>query len=116
MNGIENSGFHGDAGGSLAGRCAMRTRLAVVVVGMGLALVRPAAVSAHHAFAAEFDANKPVHFKGTITKMEWVNPHCWLHVDVKNPDGTVQNWAIEAGTPNNLLRRGFTKQMVTPGT
>jgi hypothetical protein len=73
-------------------------------------------VSAHHAFAAEFDAKKPVNFKGTVTKMEWVNPHAWLHVDVKQPDGTVQNWAIEAGTPNVLFRRGFTKESLLPGT
>ncbi len=72
--------------------------------------------SAHHAFAAEFDANRPVNFKGTITKMEWVNPHTWLHVDVKNADGTVVNWAIEAGTPNVLFRRGFTKDSLVPGT
>lgn len=71
---------------------------------------------AHHAFAAEFDANKPVTFKGTITKMEWVNPHTWLHVDVKQPDGTTVNWAIEAGTPNVLFRRGFTRQTLMPGT
>jgi hypothetical protein len=73
-------------------------------------------VSAHHAFAAEFDGNKPVTFKGTITKMEWINPHCWLHIDVTNPDGTVQNWAVEAGTPSVLFRRGFTKESLVPGT
>jgi len=71
---------------------------------------------AHHAFAAEFDANKPVHFTATVTKMEWVNPHAWLHVDVKKPDGTVENWAIEAGTPNVLFRRGFTKESLVAGT
>jgi hypothetical protein len=71
---------------------------------------------AHHAFAAEFDANKPVNFKGKITKMEWINPHTWLHVDVKQPDGKMVNWAIEAGTPNVLFRRGFTKQSLLPGT
>jgi hypothetical protein len=71
---------------------------------------------AHHAFAAEFDANKPVNFKGKITKMEWINPHTWLHVDVQGGDGKVVNWAIEAGTPNVLFRRGFTKQSLLPGT
>ena len=72
--------------------------------------------SAHHSFAAEFDANRPVHFKAVVTKMEWVNPHTWLHIDVTNPDGTVVNWAIEAGTPNVLFRRGFTKDSLLPGT
>jgi hypothetical protein len=72
--------------------------------------------SAHHAFAAEFDANKPVNFKGTITKMEWINPHSWLHVAVKQDDGTIVIWAIEAGTPNVLFRRGFTKDTLVPGT
>jgi hypothetical protein len=72
--------------------------------------------SAHHAFAAEFDANKPVNFKGTITKMEWTNPHSWLHVMVMQPDGTAATWAIEAGTPNVLFRRGFTKDTLAPGT
>src|SRR5205823_2350141 len=71
--------------------------------------------SAHHAFAAEFDANKPVNFKGKITKMEWINPHSWLHVSVQQPDGTAVNWAIEAGTPNVLFRRGFTKETLQPG-
>lgn len=74
------------------------------------------AAYAHHAFAAEFDANKPVNFKGTITKMEWINPHTWLHVLVKGPDGKAQNWAIEAGTPNVLFRRGFNKESLLPGT
>jgi hypothetical protein len=73
-------------------------------------------VSAHHAFAAEFDANKPVSFKATVTKVEWVNPHVWIHVEVKQPNGSVEPWAIEGGTPNVLFRRGFTKQSLTAGT
>ena len=78
----------------------MRTKLAIAVGIIGLAMSGWASSAlAHHAFAAEFDAKKPVNFKGTITKMEWVNPHTWLHVSVKNPDGTMVNWAIEAGTP-----------------
>ena len=94
----------------------MRTKHAIVVCITGLAMSGWASsVSAHHAFAAEFDANKPVNFKGTITKMEWVNPHTWLHIDVKAPDGKVENWAIEAGTPNVLFRRGFTKDSLLPG-
>ena len=72
--------------------------------------------SAHHAFAAEFDANRPVSFKATVTKVEWVNPHVWIHVEVKGPDGKVEPWAIEGGTPNVLFRRGFTKQSLTAGT
>ena len=95
----------------------MRTKLAAAVGILGVALVGTAvSLSAHHAFAAEFDANKPVNFKGTVTKMEWTNPHCWLHIDVKKPDGTVENWAIEAGTPNVLFRRGFTKDSLQAGT
>ena len=94
----------------------MRKQLPVV---LGLALVVAATaepVSAHHAFAAEFDSNRPVSFKATVTKVEWVNPHVWIHVDVKGPDGKVEPWAIEGGTPNVLFRRGFTKQSLTAGT
>lgn len=95
----------------------MRMKFGTVVVIVGLAMCGTAtSIAAHHAFAAEFDANKPVSFKGTVTKMEWVNPHTWLHIDVKKPDGTVENWAIEAGTPNVLFRRGFTKDSLLPGT
>ena len=95
----------------------MRTKLAVVIAVVDV-FVTGAAVSlrAHHAFAAEFDAKKPVHFEGTVTKMEWVNPHVWLHLDVKKPDGTMENWAFEAGTPSVLFRRGFTKESLLPGT
>jgi hypothetical protein len=93
----------------------MRIELAVVVAGVGL-LLSAAPVLAHHAFAAEFDAKKPVQLKGTVTRMEWINPHAWIHVDVKAPDGTVVNWMIEAGTPNTLFRRGFTKDSLQPGT
>src|SRR5499425_2473937 len=71
---------------------------------------------AHHAFAAEFDAKKPIKLRGTVTKMEWINPHAWIHIDVKKPDGTVDEWMIEAGTPNTLLRRGFTKDSLKAGT
>ena len=71
---------------------------------------------AHHAFAAEFDAKKPVKLRGTVTKMEWINPHAWIYMDVKKDDGTVEEWMIEAGTPNTLLRRGFTRNSLKPGT
>jgi hypothetical protein len=71
----------------------------------------------HHAFAAEFDAKQPVKFeKAVVTKMEWTNPHTWIHVDVTLPDGRKEAWAIEAGTPNVLFRRGFTKDALKPGT
>ena len=92
-------------------------KLVILVSITGLALGGWASsASAHHAFAAEFDANKPVSFKGKITKMEWINPHTWLHVDVAQPNGQTVNWAIEAGTPNVLYRRGFTKESLLPGT
>ena len=71
---------------------------------------------AHHAFAAEFDAKKPVHLEGVLTKVELINPHAWIHLDVKGGDGKVTSWMVEAGSPNVLLRRGFTKQTVSPGT
>src|SRR5579863_9676331 len=79
-------------------------------------LLAAAPVWAHHAFAAEFDADKPIKFKGTVTKMEWINPHAWLHIDVKNDDGTVTNWMIEAAAPNSLLRRGWNKNSLPAGT
>jgi hypothetical protein len=95
----------------------MRTKIVVALSGFGLVLIATAAsLSAHHAFAAEFDANKPITVKGTVTKMEWVNPHVWVHLDVKSPEGKVENWAFEAGTPNVLFRRGFNRKSLLPGT
>jgi hypothetical protein len=75
----------------------------------------PAALRAHHAFAAEFDASKPFKIRGTIVKMEWINPHTWLHLDVKRPDGKTERWRIEGGPPNALYRRGFTKNSLPQG-
>jgi hypothetical protein len=73
-------------------------------------------VLAHHAFSAEFDAKKEVKLTGTVTKMEWINPHAWIHIDVKKPDGTVEQWMIEGGTPNALMRRGLTRDSLPAGT
>lgn len=73
-------------------------------------------VQAHHSFAAEFDADKPVKLQGTVTKMEWVNPHSWIYIDVKGEDGSVVNWAIETGAPNAMFRRGFRKDSLPIGT
>ena len=94
----------------------MRTRLSVVALVAAVACVLQASLLAHHAFNAEFDANKPVKFQGTVTKMLWVNPHAWIYVDVKRPDGRIEEWAIETGTPNTLLRRGLTRDALKSGT
>jgi Family of unknown function (DUF6152) len=87
----------------------------VVGLFMGGMLTAAGPALAHHAFAAEFDIEKPIALKGTVTVMEWVNPHSWIHIDVTRPDGTVVNWMVEGGSPNALLRLGFTKNAVLPG-
>lgn len=85
------------------------------VFGLASALTLHSAMG-HHSFSAEFDADQPVTLRGTITDMEWINPHSWLHLEVENEDGTTTAWMIEGATPNTLLRRGFTRDAVQPGT
>ena len=95
----------------------MRTRSLLVGVGVGLLVVVAfAPVRAHHAFAAEFDAASPIELSGTVVRMEWVNPHTWIHIDVAQPDGAQERWMIEGGPPTSLLRRGFTKESLLTGT
>jgi hypothetical protein len=93
----------------------MRNTLAVILAAGGL-LLAATPIWAHHAFAAEFDADKPIKMTGVVTKMEWINPHAWIRIDVKGADGTVTPWMIEAAAPNSLLRRGFNKNSLLAGT
>jgi len=93
----------------------MNKRFAFVAAVAGL-LLAALPVAAHHAFAAEFDSNKPVKLQGTVAKVEMVNPHSWIYIDVKNADGTTSQWMVEGGSPNALVRRGFTKDTLPKGT
>jgi len=81
-----------------------------------LVLLAPSGSWAHHAFGAEFDPNRPLVLRGPVTKVEWVNPHAWIHLEVTNDDGTKEQWMVEGGTPNTLLRRGLTRNSLQPGT
>ena len=94
----------------------MRRKFLSVIAGAALLVAAAAPVMAHHSFAAEFDAKKPVKMKGTVVKMEWINPHSWIHIDVKREDGKVERWMVEGGAPNALLRRGWNKQSLPEGT
>jgi hypothetical protein len=93
----------------------MRKRLAILL-GIAGVLMAAAPMWAHHAFAAEFDAQKPVKLKGTVAKVEFINPHSWIHMDVKDTDGKVTRWMVEGGSPNALFRRGVTKDALPQGT
>ena len=94
----------------------MRASLAIgLVAAIGMLAAASPAV-AHHAFSAEFDADMPVTLQGTVTRMEWVNPHAWIHIAVEKDDGTTEAWMVEGGAPNALLRRGFNKNSLPPGT
>ena len=93
----------------------MQRKIFVTLTGICL-LAAALPLFAHHAFTAEFDAKKPLKLRGTVAKVELINPHSWIHIDVKNPDGTTTRWMIEGGTPNTLLRRGFTKNSLPAGT
>jgi len=92
----------------------MAMLVATTMIPAMVLLARPA--RAHHSFAAEYDANNPVTLTGTVAKMAWINPHAWIYIVVLKPDQTVENWAVEAGPPGTLIRAGFTKESLAPGT
>ena len=94
----------------------MRKTYSVLVIGGLLLLSATAPLWAHHAFGAEFDPNAPIRLQGKVVKLEWVNPHAWIHIEVKNKAGVSEVWMVEGGTPNTLLRRGLTRQSLTFGT
>jgi Family of unknown function (DUF6152) len=94
----------------------MSNRIKVLAGLLAVTSGLPLAGHAHHSFAAEFDADKVVHLEGTVVKFSWVNPHSWIYMDVLKPDGTVEHWKIEGGAPSLLLRRGWNRNSVTPGT
>ena len=93
----------------------MKTKI-LSIVAAAFVVSSASSVRAHHAFGAEFDANKPMTLKGTVVKWELINPHSWIHMDVKGQDGKVERWMIESAPPNNLYRLGFTKESLPPGT
>ena len=94
----------------------MRTRLTVAVASLAGLLVTAVPVVAHHSFAAEYDASKPIKLTGTVTKIEWTNPHCFFYIDVKNEgSGKIENWALELGNPNALLRAGWSRNSLKIG-
>ena len=94
----------------------MTRRLAVILGAVGLVAAAIAPLSAHHSFTAEFDATKPVLFTGTVTKMEWINPHVWIHMNVTQANGKTEEWMVEGGAPTVLFRRGFSKNSLAAGT
>ena len=91
-------------------------KVGVIQTLTGLIAVLTGQAMAHHAFSAEFDPNRPVLLRGPIVRVEWVNPHTWIHLEVTNEDGSKQVWMVEGGTPNTLLRRGLSRDTITPGT
>jgi hypothetical protein len=93
----------------------VRTKLFRIIAGAALLVATAAPLIAHHSFAAEFDVNKPVKIKGTVVKMEWINPHAWIYIDATDPGGKVEHWKVEGGAPNALIRRGWTKNSLPAG-
>lgn len=94
----------------------MRAKFLSYIAGTAAAVLVALSANAHHAFSAEFDNNKPIRLEGTVTKWEWINPHAWINLDVTNDSGEIEKWRIEGGAPNALLRRGWTKDSLPPGT
>ncbi len=94
----------------------MRARIAIPVIVAALVLGTAAPLDAHHAFGAEFDPNAPLRLQGKVVKLEWVNPHSWIHIEIKNKEGAAETWMVEGGTPNVLLRRGLTRESLKYGT